>query len=113
MLLPTLLPRLGVGAHGVAWAAASGVDAIVLGVALARATHVSIVRALGPSSLCAFASGALAYTLVAAAQPTVLLGVGAAAGSTLLYAALALAVARPAVVDLWGVGRHVLRAGRR
>lgn len=104
IVLPTLLPHLGVTAHGFAWALACLGEALVLGIALRRSARVPIVRTLGPSVVSAIVAGGISYALVVEREPTVLVCGAIVFGSLLLYLPLAAMLAPSTMADVRHVG---------
>lgn len=111
--IPLLLPRIGVTAHGVGWALACLVDALILGVALQRRAGVGVVRMLGPGALCAYVVGGASYALVVRQEPTLWVGAGAALGSVAAFLAVATVLAPTTVADVVRLSRRLLPTLRR
>jgi len=109
VVLPVLLPHIGVTAHGVAWALACLGDALVLGIALRREAGVPILRTLTPILASALVAGGTTYALVIGRNPSLPLWAAAVCGSLLIYLPMAATLAQPTVVDLWKLGQRFRR----
>ncbi len=107
VLLPLLLPRIGVVAHGVAWAAACVVDAAVLAWALQRHAGIAVARSALPAALGAIAVGAAALGVAAATDGGTIVVLVLVVGSTALYVALAPVLAPGALQDARRVARQL------
>ena len=112
VLLPLLLPRLGVGAHAAAWLTASVVESVVLSWYLSRLGGVRVLRSLAPPVLLALLTVGPALWLVRDVRPGLLPAGLVGVGSTLVFLLLVAIFRRATLLELVQLLTRMVR-GRR
>ncbi len=111
ILLPLLVPRLGVTGSALAWMTSCIVEVGVLSVALRR-VGVPVLKAMIPSVVCAPAAAAPFYVLAERAPAGVITTAWSGLGAVLTFLLLTAVVARRDLREVIALGTR-LRNGRR
>jgi O-antigen/teichoic acid export membrane protein len=105
-----LLPSLGVVAVGIGWTASSAISLVTLGIPARRRSGAVIWPQLAaPVALTALGAGA-GYLVGTAGDPSIPLGLAAAAAALAVLAVGLLALARPALRETLGTVRAAIRS---